>query len=46
MGLCVASQLSAKGANVIIMARNQQRLDAALTEIKVSERTDTLRIYK
>lgn len=38
MGLCVARQLAAKGANVIIIARNQNKLDAALTEIKVSRK--------
>lgn len=38
MGLSAACQLAAKGANVIIIARNQQKLDAALIEIKVSER--------
>lgn len=38
MGLSAACQLAAKGANIIIIARNQQKLDAALAEIKVSER--------
>lgn len=38
MGLSAASQLAAKGANVIIIARNQGKLDAALTEIKVGEK--------
>lgn len=37
MGLSVARQLAAKGANVIIIARSQQKLDAALAEIKVSD---------
>lgn len=38
MGLSAAGQLAAKGANVIIIARNQKKLDAALTEIKVGDR--------
>lgn len=37
MGLSVARQLAAKGANVIVIARSQQKLDAALAEIKVSD---------
>lgn len=37
MGLSVARQLAAKGANVIIIARSQQKLDAALAQIKVSD---------
>lgn len=37
MGLSVARQLASKGANVIIIARSQQKLDAALAEIKVSD---------
>ena len=35
MGLEAARQLSAKGANVIIVARNQQKLEAALKGITV-----------
>lgn len=41
MGLSVARQLAAKGANVIIIARSQQKLDAALAEIKVSDDRDS-----
>lgn len=37
MGLSAARQLAAKGANVIIISRSQQKLDAALAEIKVSD---------
>lgn len=45
MGLSAATQLSAKGANVIIIARNQQKLDTALVEIKVGGR-EHLRPYQ
>lgn len=38
MGLSAAKMLSAKGANIIIVARNQQRLDEALKQISVSRR--------
>lgn len=37
MGLSVARRLAGKGANIIIIARSQQKLDAALTEIKVRD---------
>lgn len=40
MGLSAARQLAAKGANVIIIARSQQKLEAALTQIKVSNDGD------
>jgi short-subunit dehydrogenase len=35
MGLSAARQLAAKGANIIIISRNQQKLDVAVAEIKV-----------
>jgi len=35
MGKCVAILLAQKGAHVAIVARNQQKLDDALVEIKV-----------
>jgi short-subunit dehydrogenase len=36
MGKCVAKQLAAKGANLIIVSRNVAKLEAALAEIKVA----------
>lgn len=41
MGLSVAKQLSAKGANVAIVARNVGKLEAALTEVKESAASAT-----
>lgn len=35
MGLSVARQLSAKGANVVIVSRSVEKLEAALKEVKV-----------
>jgi 3-dehydrosphinganine reductase len=35
MGKSVAKQLAAKGANVLIVARNVGKLEAALAEIQV-----------
>lgn len=37
MGLSAARQLAAKGANIIIISRSQQKLDIALAEIKVRD---------
>lgn len=37
MGLSAALQLAAKGANIIIISRNQEKLDKALAEIKVGD---------
>ncbi|ROW17676.1 hypothetical protein VPNG_00594 [Cytospora leucostoma] len=45
MGLSAATQLSAKGANVIIIARNQQKLDAALIEIKSAAKSQSQRFH-
>lgn len=36
MGKAVAKQLSAKGANIIIVARNQERLETAIAETKAA----------
>lgn len=45
MGLSAACQLAAKGANVIIIARNQQKLDAALVEIKAAAKSQGQRFH-
>lgn len=39
MGLGLAKLLAKKGANIVIVARNQKKLDAALQQISV--RTET-----
>lgn len=36
LGLSAARQLAAKGANVILVARNVQRLQEALAQVEVS----------
>ena len=41
MGLSVAKLLSAKGGNIVIVARSQDKLDRALEEISVSLATDS-----
>ncbi|KAI3399374.1 hypothetical protein diail_7101 [Diaporthe ilicicola] len=45
MGLSAARQLAAKGANVIIIARNQPKLEAALTEIKAAAKSQSQRFH-
>lgn len=35
MGLSAARQLAAKGANVVIISRNAEKLEKALVEVKV-----------
>lgn len=35
MGLGVATQLAAKGANVILVSRNVGKLESAITAVKV-----------
>lgn len=35
MGLSAACQLAAKGANVVIISRNPEKLEKALGEVKV-----------
>lgn len=41
MGRGVAKLLAQKGANVVIVARNQEKLDEALKYISVSGEADT-----
>ncbi|KAJ0116340.1 hypothetical protein J7T55_007319 [Diaporthe amygdali] len=45
MGLSAARQLAAKGANVIIIARSQQKLEAALTQIKAAAKSQSQRFH-
>lgn len=37
MGLSAACQLAAKGANVVIISRNAEKLEKALAEVKVGD---------
>lgn len=38
MGLSVAQQLAAKGANIILVSRNVGKLESAVTAVKVRPR--------
>jgi 3-dehydrosphinganine reductase len=46
MGRSVAKQLAAKGANVIIVSRNANKLEEALAETKVSSHLPPQHLYK
>jgi short-subunit dehydrogenase len=37
MGLCIARQLAEKGANIVVVARDQGKLEKSLLHIKVGK---------
>jgi len=39
LGLCAACQLAGKGANIVIVARNAERLNGAIEKVKVGRTT-------
>ncbi|KAG8161444.1 hypothetical protein KVR01_008431 [Diaporthe batatas] len=43
MGLSAARQLAAKGANIIIISRSQQKLDIALADVKAAAKSQSQR---
>ncbi|CAN8096908.1 unnamed protein product [Discula destructiva] len=45
MGLSVACQLAAKGANVVIISRSAQKLEKALAEVKAAAKSPTQRFH-